>query len=131
VRWYTHIIGMLCVLAVVSRFAPLTALGLSLGIVGALLPDLAENALRLRHRGKYAHNLLTGFAILGVSVLAEPGAYTLGLGYLHHLVLDASTREGVYAGAGRVRGRLNSMNPLHNALVILLHLLAVAAVAKI
>jgi len=120
-KWYCHIISMLSVLATINRFLPLSVLSISLAVIGSLAPDLIERMLFLRHRNKYIHNFLTGVLTLFLSAFIEPNAFTFGLGYIHHLLLDI-TKGGVFIGKEKVRGALDSTNPLHNALVILLHL---------
>jgi len=129
-RWYTHIIGMLSLMAVINRFLPLNALSIALAVIGSIAPDLIERMFALGHRNKYVHNFLTGAVALFTSAIIEADAFTFGLGYIHHLILDI-TRGGVFVGKKRVRGVLDAMNPLHNALVILLHLFLLLAAIRV
>jgi len=120
-KWYTHIICMISILAFINRYCPLSLLSITFGIIGSLAPDLIEQSLGLRHRSKYIHNFLTGTITLFTFSMIEPSLFTLGIGYIHHLMLDI-TKGGVYAGKKIIKSLLESKNTLHNVLIIIFHL---------
>jgi len=120
-KWVTHTICMLSIIACINRYLPLSALSICVGVFGSLAPDIIERSLFLKHRNKHVHNFLTGLTTLFVLSIIDPSLFTLGLGYVHHLMLDI-TKGGVYAGKERIKSPLESKNALHNVLMILLHL---------
>lgn len=120
-RWYCHILCALVLAAAANAYIPISGLALTLALLGSVAPDVIERMLFLRHRSKYVHNFMVGVAT-SLLVLIDASFLAFTLGYLHHLILDV-TRAGVYIGDKRVRSRLASGNPLHNALILMLHLL--------
>ena len=129
-KWYTHIISLLSVLVALNKFSPLPLLSYMYGALGSIAPDLVEKALFLDHRNKWVHNLLTGLVLFFTLPMLDPALFALGLGYVHHLLLDI-TRSGIYAGRRRIEGPLNSTDPFHNVFVIVLHLLLVFSFFKV
>ena len=86
-------------------------------LIGGVAPDIIDYAFRLRHRSKITHNLLLSTILLVISPY-------IGIGHLHHLILDVFTVQGVYFGKKRVRlTRRRSKDYALNATCILLHLL--------
>jgi len=125
VRWWCHILSTLSLAAALLPDAACAAMAAA----GSVAPDWLERTLRLPHRSAQLHNVLTGAALLfAPAALGALPAAAFGLGYLHHVLLDALTKGGVRAGRGRLRGPLNSMNEAHNLLVLLPHLLLAALV---
>jgi len=120
VRWYAHILSA-------AALAPLVFPGdgqaLAAALLGSVAPDYVESALRLEHRSRWAHNVLTGALLLFLPAPLSPVAAAFGLGWLHHVLLDALTVHGVYAGRGMIRGPLRTDNAAHNLLVVALHAL--------
>jgi len=113
VKWHTHIISSLALAAL---------FGQPLIVAGSVLPDVSERALRLKHRHKAVHNFATGAVFTLLSLVLIPPLAWIGVGFLHHLVLDI-TRHGVYIVEKRISSPLSTDNPLHNAVVTALHLL--------
>ena len=122
VKWVTHI-------------ACAAMMGLALGCppellwlvaVGSILPDLIEiryRRLGLGHRSPLVHNWAVPLAMSPLA-LAWGGALWLAAGYAHHLLLDTLTVYGVYVFGARVGLWLRSDRLLDNAVVTLLHAVA-------
>jgi len=121
-KWYTHLTCITLILAATSRFFPLTLGSILFSLIGSLLPDLLEPWLGLPHRSRYMHNFATGAFLSSLGIFSEY-FLALGVGYLHHLVLDATTATGIYIFNHRVRGPLRNNNLWHNLLIILIHLI--------
>jgi len=112
----THAI---CTLALALAAAPQLA---PLAVAGALLPDVLDRALRLRHRSRATHELVAALALAAASPLLPP-LLPLALGWAHHLLLDSLTVQGVYVLGRRVSlSRAKSCDPLLNAAAVVVHL---------
>ena len=99
---------------------------LPLVIAGAVLPDVLDRALRLRHRSPLTHNILTA-ALIACMYPVVPAAAYIALGVTHHLLLDVMTVQGVYVGNRRIAvGHLVSSDPVANIVITLLHLAVLA-----
>lgn len=86
-------------------------------LIGGVVPDIIDYAFRLKHRSKITHNLLLSTILLVISPY-------IGIGHLHHLILDVFTIQGVYFGKKRIRiVKARSNDYLANCACILLHLL--------
>lgn len=118
-KWITHVSCILILLAGLSRFTPLTLGFILLSLAGSILPDLIEEWTGLPHRSVFTHNIVIGVLLL----ILPSGLNALGVGYLHHLALDALTPGGVYVFTRRVRGPLESSSIPYNMVVVLAHLL--------
>jgi len=127
-KWHTHLTCIILVLATISRFFPLTLGFILFSLAGSILPDLLEPWLGLPHRSRYVHNFATGAFLSSLGIFSE-WLFALGVGYLHHLVLDAATATGIYVCNRRVRGPLRNNSLWHNLLIILVHLLLLSLIA--
>lgn len=127
-KWYTHLTCITLVLTALSKFSPLTTGFILFSLLGSLLPDLLESWLGFPHRSRYIHNFAAGALLIPLGIFSE-WLLALGVGYLHHLILDVTTVTGSYICNHRVRGPLKSGNLGHNLLVTLAHLLTVLALA--
>ena len=125
-KWYTHLTCITLVLATLSRFFPLTLGFILFSLLGSLLPDLLESWLGLPHRSRYIHNFAIGALLIPLSIFSE-WLLALGVGYLHHLVLDATTVTGSYICNHRVRGPLRTSSLAHNVVIVLAHMLLLLA----
>jgi len=121
-KWYTHLTGMTLILSAISRFFPLDIGTILFALSGSILPDILESLLLLEHRSKHMHNVATAITVLPLG-LFSPWFLFLVIGYIHHLILDATTVTGIYIGNHQVKGILRTSNLFHNILVILAHLL--------
>jgi len=93
-------------------------------IVGGVLPDIIDYTLKLKHRSKITHNMLI-VPLLSVTCETLP----VGIGILHHLVLDMFTSFGVYVGWRRFHvTKIKSNDPLANSVVVLVHILFLALI---
>lgn len=120
-KWVTHIVSSLALAALCNQ--PLI-------VAGSVLPDVVERAFKLKHRSKMVHNFATGLIFSLAMLVVHPPAVWVGIGFLHHLVLDI-TRHGVYIVDKRVTSPLSTDNPFHNALVTLTHLIPLLVVRSI
>lgn len=84
------------------------------------MPDVIESWFRLPHRSIYVHNFATGLFLVSLTPLSY-WMLALGLGYLHHLILDSATVRGCYIFRRRMKGVLQTRNFSHNVLMILVH----------
>ncbi|MFP3210569.1 MAG: hypothetical protein RXR16_03590 [Thermocladium sp.] len=125
-KWVTHFGGALLLTGGFYFAGFPLSLGLITGfLLGSILPDLMDimmGAPRIvPHRNIFSHNALLGAGILSLFALYP---YTsllgLGIGVLHHDALDVITRGGIYIGSKRVHGKLLALNPIHNALILVL-----------
>jgi len=121
-KWYTHLTGMTLILSTISRFFPLDIGTILFALSGSILPDILESLLLLEHRSKYMHNVATAITMLPLG-LFSPWFLFLVIGYIHHLILDATTVTGIYIGNHQVKGTLKTDNLLHNIFIVLIHLL--------
>jgi len=123
-KWVTHLVTALCFIYIVSLFVPISYGGFILAGVASIVPDYFERVAGLRHRSVYFHNWLIPLAM--IFFVVHPTLAGIPLGYGHHLAIDSLTKQGVYVGSRkkRVRGFLYSLNLGHNAIVVLLHYLA-------
>ena len=128
-KWYTHLTGIVMVLAAISRFFQLTLGFILFSLIGSILPDLLEAWLGLPHRSKYVHNLAVAIPLILLGAFSE-WLLAFGLAYAHHIVLDATTATGSYICNRKVRGPLRNNNLLHNLLVMLAHLLVAFTIAS-
>ena len=118
-KWYTHSLGSLILILAIAKHEPLT-LGFVLGtLTGSILPDIIEQTLGLPHRSKIIHNFFTPLALL-----AYPNQLALGimLGYIHHLILDATTKKGVYILNKHIKGPLTTNKTEHNIAILITHI---------
>jgi len=113
---------MTLILLAISRFFPLDIGTILFALSGSILPDVLEPMLMLKHRSKYIHNIVTAILILPLS-LFSPWMIPATFGYIHHLILDATTVTGIYIGNHQVKGTLKTDNLLHNIFIVLIHLL--------
>ena len=125
-KWYTHLTCITLILATLTKFFPLTVGFILFSLLGSLLPDLLESWLGLPHRSKYVHNFAIGVLLIPLGSFSE-WLLALGIGYLHHLVLDVATVTGSYICNQRVRGPLKTCNLAHNMIIVLAHTLLLLA----
>ena len=122
-KWITHIVSTFCLIVVLAKYISITYLGFTIALTMAIFPDWFESVCGFKHRSKYIHNIIipaaTSFLII------HPTLSGFGIGYGHHLLIDATTRYGVYFGNKRIKGILNTYNLAHNALIIFVHVLLV------
>jgi len=112
---------MTLILLAISRFFPLDIGTILFALSGSILPDILESILMLKHRSKYIHNMVTAILILPLS-LFSPWMIPAIFGYIHHLILDATTVTGIYIGNHQIKGALKTDSLLHNIFIILIHL---------
>ena len=122
-KWITHLVTAFCLVYILSNFIPISYGGFIIAMICSIIPDYLESISGARHRSVYFHNwfipLATSFLILSPTFCGIP------LGYGHHLALDSLTKKGVYVGSKkRIKGFLYSTNYAHNALVVLIHYVA-------
>jgi len=114
-------------LAIISRFFPLTLGFILFSLIGSILPDLLESWLGLLHRSKYVHNLATAIPLILLGMFSE-WMMALGLAYAHHIILDTTTVTGSYICNHRVRGSLKTGNLMHNIIIVLIHVFTSLAI---
>lgn len=121
-KWWAHV---LCSALLAVALAPgEVAAAPVLVAVGAVLPDVLERILGLRHRS--LHELAVYLLLTGPLALA--GTVTLALGAVDHILTDALTVHGVTVFGFRVRGPLKTESYAHNALAVAIHLLPLALI---
>jgi len=123
-KWITHILGAILITILLLKAFPISVGFILSVIAGSILPDLIEFMLNFQHRSIVFHNYLGAFILLllGTGVGWILG---LGLGYLHHLVLDSVTKKGVFFLNRRVYGSLNTNEAIDNLAVFGVHVIIV------
>jgi len=127
-KWITHIVCGICVIAALSLFIHLTVADAILGVIATILPDYVDIFFNLRHRNILTHNLLT--PLPAVLLYSYPGATGFLIGYLHHLFLDSMTKQGVYIGKRRIKGTLYSRSTIDNVITIMIHYAGLMVIYK-
>ena len=119
-KWYTHIVSAALATAMIAPSQ------VALASIFAVFPDIFEKALFLQHRHPLVHNFVFPLLFLPSTFIGASGVF---LGIFHHILLDATTLHGVYLFNYKVHGPLNTNNPVHNVIMIFLHLIAYVLVA--
>jgi len=121
-KWATHLVTSISFAFMVSGFFNLSAAGLVVAGVSSVVPDYIDIVSRSNHRGLVSHNLLIPLSLLILTYNSLFAGFVIGYG--HHLMIDALTKQGVFLGKERIRGGLYSKKISHNVLVIVLHYVA-------
>ena len=117
-KWVTHLISSLIFAVFLLKFIPISIGGFVLLFVASILPDLID-AQTGNHRGFITHNFLVPLAAF--PLVFNPFLAGFVIGYGHHLLIDMTTKQGVYFGRKRVRGFLYSNDLGHNAIILIAH----------
>ena len=116
----THGVCSIFLTFILLGVAPIDAFFIVAMMAGAVAPDILEALTRVKHRSKIFHNYLAAFILLFLG-LWESWILGLGLGCLHHLVLDMTTKKGVFFFDKRLHGMLKTNEPIDNLAIIGLH----------
>jgi len=126
-KWYCHLLCAILLLALISTAVPLTIGFLMLFLIGAIAPDVIERSLNMRHRGRCFHEVGTGVVLASLGFAVMPICLeAFGLGCIHHVLLDCTTRRGAYIFGKHVKGNLKANRVFDNVLAIILHALLLA-----
>lgn len=123
-KWYAHVSTVMPLLVLPSVLGFYVTTGYAMGLVaGSVLPDAVEVMFGLPHRNRVTHNIVSALLMLwfGYMVLSQT-IMGLGIGYLIHLLVDATSRYGVWFLGFRVNGSLNSSSVMHNLFYVVLSL---------
>jgi len=109
-KWYAHIASTLALALVLTPYS------VAYAAAASILPDVVEKLLGLPHRSIYMHNY--ALPLLLSPMFFYPSLAGIPLGVLDHIVLDNLTVHGVYLFERRIRGFMNTNNPLHNMIAV-------------
>ena len=144
-RWVTHVVAATS-LAALTMNPVFTAVAAGFSIA----PDLLENRVRtqvrkaakkkyimtkyrvkVKHRNRVTHNFAAGLAILSLYPFLGTISLAMAFGYIHHLILDATTKYGVFFFNKRIHGKMSSMSTRDNVIVAAVHLIPVILILSL
>ena len=106
--------------AIVSAFIPNAFPYL---VVSGVAPDIIDYIFKLHHRNKLTHNIATVMLLAAASVYI-PSMLYVSLGFLHHLILDIFTVQGIYIFNKRFSiSKRRSNDPIPNSAMLMVHFL--------